>query len=291
MKLCFLCTKRDKLESFGKDYLLCSRCCLIYANRDFTESELDIHYSEYYGETISKVGPATTKRYREIVKKLEPYRSAKNSVLEIGCGSGDLLEEFRRSGWNVLGSEISKSAIELMKTKNLSNMVLNFQKDQINDQFDVILLFETLEHVPLPIELLKFCKRALREGGIVFGTTPNSCSINSRLLGSSWSIYGLPEHLNIFSKKALVESNRKVKFAKIVVRTRGFNPYELKRYFPKSPKVSKEPETIGVGRVQAGASLNEMAYHSKTLGMVKSIVNFFLAYAHIGDSLEFRFIK
>jgi SAM-dependent methyltransferase len=65
--------------------------------------------------------------------------------------------------------------------------------------FDVAVLWDVIEHVPQPRELVCEIARVLRPGGLIALSTGDVRSWLARLSGPRWHLYTLPEHLSFFS--------------------------------------------------------------------------------------------
>jgi SAM-dependent methyltransferase len=122
-------------------------------------------------------------------------------VLDIGCGSGLLLQEFRRRGWRCEGTELSERiAGRARRTAGIRVRVgeltaLHFQ----GSRFDAIVLWHVLEHVPDPAGVLAEVARLLRPGGIVMVGVPNFGSPEARLTRAGWYHLAVPRHLSHFT--------------------------------------------------------------------------------------------
>ena len=68
--------------------------------------------------------------------------------------------------------------------------------------FDVVTLWDVLEHVPEPAAFMKLCRELLKPGGKVFLNVPDLDSFEARLLGRRWPLL-LAEHLNYFNRESL----------------------------------------------------------------------------------------
>lgn len=106
------------------------------------------------------------------------YVRGKN-VLDIGCGSGYGADVIASKASAVTGIDIDEEAIDYAikhyKKKNIEFFVgnainLNFLKDQ---EFDVIVSFEVIEHIPDYFQYLNEVRRLLKDDGIFIISTPN----------------------------------------------------------------------------------------------------------------------
>jgi SAM-dependent methyltransferase len=78
-----------------------------------------------------------------------------------------------------------------------------FEEAQLRDsEFDIVTLWDVLEHVVDPQVVLEKARRVLRPGGLLALNTPNIDSSIAHLLGSRWPLL-LPEHLYYFSRRSL----------------------------------------------------------------------------------------
>jgi len=97
-----------------------------------------------------------------------------NNVLEIACNSGMLLEMFAKQGIKSVGIDPAKNLRPLSQERNLDVYVDYWTQDSaqhiVNEQgqFDLILAFHVLPHVPDPNSFIAACVQALAPGGTVF---------------------------------------------------------------------------------------------------------------------------
>tara|TARA_A100001015_G_scaffold311941_1_gene416163 strand:+ start:512 stop:1453 length:942 start_codon:yes stop_codon:yes gene_type:complete len=96
------------------------------------------------------------------------------SILEIGCGTGSSSITLAEQGSNVTGIDIHKESLEIAKLRaDLYGLNIKFLEvssiniDELEQDFDVIILYATLEHLTVEERLntLKKCKNILKKGG------------------------------------------------------------------------------------------------------------------------------
>lgn len=117
----------------------------------------------------------------EEVQKIEPGMK----VLEIGCGEGGVLRPFTEKGAWCLGVDLSESRVERAKqfleseiqAGKASFLAQNVYEDSFREtyvgQFDLILLKDTIEHIPEQEKFIPYLKQFLTENGkIFFGFPP-----------------------------------------------------------------------------------------------------------------------
>ena len=126
-------------------------------------------------------------------------------MLDVGCGSGDLLEHFAKRGWEIYGIDPSASA-----TAAAANRGARVHQGTLRDQpwpeasFALITSQHALEHIADPIDALRRARALLEPGGLLLIAVPNwSCWQRRLLFRSRWSALDLPRHLQHFSPRAL----------------------------------------------------------------------------------------
>lgn len=119
------------------------------------------------------------------------------SLLEIGCGGGELLRGAANAGWDVFGIEMTETFAQIAETKfGVAVEVARAEAaTALQKQWDVVLLAAVLEHVLDPLTLLAQVHRGLRPRGLIYIDVPNECSLYSRvgnaylhLTGKDWAV-------------------------------------------------------------------------------------------------------
>ena len=125
-------------------------------------------------------------------------------ALEIGCGAGLMLEELRRSGWRVTGTERTPEAAAYVR-EQIGIEVIAGGVEHISGEarFDLIVMFQVLEHISDPRAMLAHCVRLLAPGGRLIIGVPNLDSWQARFSGIEWVHLDPPRHLVHFTPAAL----------------------------------------------------------------------------------------
>lgn len=125
-------------------------------------------------------------------------------LLDLGCGSGELLKLAEEHGYVVTGVDFSGSSLQAARSLyGLQDLRESFIEDFLrttDEQFDVIWLFSVLEHVDNPHELVSLISRRLAPGGYFVCTVPS----NGRW--PRWfddTVDTPPHHLTLWSEPAL----------------------------------------------------------------------------------------
>lgn len=141
--------------------------------------------------------------FQEYLRRLERH-GTRGRLLDMGCGHGDFLMLSRAAGWESYGLEISDSArqeaIRRSGAQVFSSISMLADKTEF---FDVITLWEFIEHLPHPEEFLGQLLPLLKPGGLIALTTPNTKNLNALRSPDLWQEFKPPEHLQFFDFETL----------------------------------------------------------------------------------------
>lgn len=157
-------------------------------------------------------------------------RSARpGRLLDVGCGSGLLLQRLRIAGWEVEGLDSDEKAVgrawrEYGVTVRCADLRAMCYPDA---SFDAVTMNHVIEHVHDPVGALAECWRILRSGGRLVVTTPNIASWGHERFGRNWRGLEPPRHLQVFSVKTLAEAARHAGFPRIEVRSTCARAYGI----------------------------------------------------------------
>lgn len=216
LNLCALCGTPDGTALFAVDgslHVRCERCELVReASRPIATSK--VYGEEYYATESSKGGyanyvlDASINRltFEERLNAIEAKLGRKGRLLDVGCALGDFVEVARENGWDAEGVEISAFAAAEARSKGLRVYTGTLEDQRLESgSYDVITLYDVIEHLTDPIATLREAKRLLAPGGVLHMVTPNVGGLQAKVLGSKWYHYKPGEHLYLFSPKTVRE--------------------------------------------------------------------------------------
>jgi len=228
-------------------YVRCARCGLMYINPQLTDESVARIYSEMlYDQKSDRLDLLLDHldRYKSrLLKKFERYRRS-GQLLDVGCFKGFFVHSAARRGWNAVGTEVSRPAVEFARRRlglTVEQGDLLELKQFQNGRFDVITLFDVIEHLSRPDRYVRRAHQLLRPGGLLYLETPNVRALPRYLLGRRWTIFHRL-HRYYFQPQTIDRLLRKAGFERIRITTVGLLPLGTRRDEPGcSPAGSGSP--------------------------------------------------
>lgn len=201
---------RDRLHNMPGSFpvVQCRQCRLVYLNPRPAEATLADYYPVDYsphqreGGLVQLVQRWLRRRQARHIKKAIPIGGR---VLEIGCGTGDLLVPLQSLGVLVSGVEISSYAAEIVRRNHGLDVHTGtlFDAPYAPHSFDAVVMRHVIEHFPSARRALDQIASLLKPGGVLFITTPNFESFDGKIFGRYWHDLDPPRHLAVFSVTTL----------------------------------------------------------------------------------------
>ncbi|MBU1074841.1 class I SAM-dependent methyltransferase [Patescibacteria group bacterium] len=156
-----------------------------------TEDYYNKYGTWYDNERIEGYYEMINKREVEIVKK---YGEGKD-VLEVGCGTGIILNEVNKFAGAANGIDLSPGMLERAKEKGLNVQVANAKSIPFDDNtFDVVYSFKVLAHIPEIEETIKETTRVVKDNGTLVLEFYNSYSLKKL---ANW-IYNIVKKRDVY---------------------------------------------------------------------------------------------
>lgn len=207
----------------------CNNCGFHYTNPRPTLESLPYYYSEEYfkderhrAKFYNEDGSlkADVANYTNRIMDAESHVNKRGSILEVGAARGGYLHVMKQRGWEVAGVEISQDACnqaKLMYGLDLfCGVMVQYQAQQ---KYDVVSMYQTLEHVPDPKEVIQKSYELLKPGGNIVIEVPNRNCFEMKYSAERRRLsYDLPRHLNHFTPDFLAKELEKANFEVIDIR-------------------------------------------------------------------------
>lgn len=147
-------------------YLKCASCKVIYVNPLPIDDDYEKMYpSEYQGEIFN----TSSSKYDDLFKKILEFNPKAKSILDYGCGNGELLINAQEFGFKAEGTEYNPSVVDDLNKQNPEIKFYTIQDffSQTNLSYDMIVLNNVLEHLTNPNEILSLLSSKLSNEGLI----------------------------------------------------------------------------------------------------------------------------
>jgi 2-polyprenyl-3-methyl-5-hydroxy-6-metoxy-1,4-benzoquinol methylase len=192
-------------RSSGDDILFdqlvrCKKCGLEYLNPRFRSGLILEGYSEGSDETFISQISAREKTFDKCLKLIEKLAPERGKIFDVGTAGGSFLGVAKRRGWDAEGCEpnkwLAKWGSEHYGVTIHPGTIFDVKlKD---NSYDVVTLWDVLEHTPDPKAVLLECRRILKPNGLLIINYPDIGASISRLMGGKW-VFLLSVHLYYFT--------------------------------------------------------------------------------------------
>ena len=187
----------------------------------------------------------------EIISDLAP-RGGK--VLDVGCGDGTFLSMLG-DDWQKFGVEISPERAELARAKGIEVRTIGLMDLECESGFDLITLYEVIEHLFRPREALMKVKELMLPDGLLVVSTPDAESALAKLRGPAWWSYNYPPHVFFFGHSSFDG----------LIRVLGFRPVHKRFGLHGSPlrgeKGKKIESLASTSRMMARSPLGDRMFY------------------------------
>lgn len=192
----------------------CRQCGLIYLNPRPTVRAIGYYYPAAYAcfnlpaLAQEDAGRPPQTRDKNLARRcqLVAKHRAPGRLLDVGCSDGRFLHQMQQlGGWECIGVELMDDAAAVGRQRYGLTILTGVVEavDLPLHSFDVITLWDVLEHVHDPAGVLQRVAELLRPGGVLLFSVPLLDSLGGRVFGKYWIGYETPRHLHIFTRKTV----------------------------------------------------------------------------------------
>lgn len=213
----------------------CGNCGLLFIHPQPTWEELSAHYPKEYHAYLRKESRLTSylrgfglrNRVRAVLRRAT---LKKGRLLDVGCATGDFLHQFQAmTNWDVAGVEIVSEAATAARAKGLTIFEGDLENANLaQSSFDVITLWDVMEHMLNPAKILQMCYDLLKPGGMLVLKCPDPAGKEASFFKESWIGYEAPQHLFGFPKPVLLRKLNEIGFEKV---STGFTGSDYSAFF------------------------------------------------------------
>jgi len=193
-------------------FVCCRACGLTYLRNRPALDTLGIIYPPSYYRYAAFLGPVTT-RLRGIVqgarvRMIRRLLGAGATVMEVGCGEGQLLQAIKGDGdpsWRVVGVDISPEACAALRRTGLEMHCAQFEAlEWPEGTVDLVIMNQVIEHLADPRACVAKAASLLRPGGILMIETPSVHSWDRDWVAPDrWGGWHCPRHWSLYTGESL----------------------------------------------------------------------------------------
>ena len=233
---CALCGRPGPALLFRKDgfdMVKCGGCGLVFVGQDPATIDFQALYGEsyytggsdqvfadYIGQQAARRAQARRKLWA--LRHLPPRVARSGRLLDVGCAAGFFLAE-AQAFYEVQGVELSAFSSAFAR----EHLSLPVHTGTLQDaalpaaHFDVVTLWDVIEHVADPVAVLAEAARVLRPGGRLILTTGDWGSTYAQRRGADWHLMTPPWHLYMFSRDTLAQAGARAGLRVVAARSQG----------------------------------------------------------------------
>jgi 2-polyprenyl-3-methyl-5-hydroxy-6-metoxy-1,4-benzoquinol methylase len=208
-RICPVCGSNSAvhiLDKSASSYYKCSDCTMVYLNPMMNEQATIDYYTNLntgQGDVVASDSKFYTEIYSMGLDSIQEYKSS-GKILDIGCSTGFFLDIAKNRGWETVGIELG---IEEASKAQLKGHVVHketIEKIPESEMFDVVTMWDVLEHIPDGIDQLKKINQHLNNKGILFFQIPNSDALAAKIMRSECRMFDGLEHTNLYNPKTII---------------------------------------------------------------------------------------
>lgn len=237
----------------------CRHCGYVYANPRWEPDFLLDAYTAVEDETYVAEREGRELTFSKHLQALERITgpAGGRTLLDVGAYIGVFVEVARAAGWEAMGVEPSSWAVAEAQGRGLPVIAGTQDSPALAGRhFDVVTMWDVIEHVDDPAGELCKAYGLLRPGGVIAVHTMDIDSLAARLMGERWP-WLMDMHIHYFSRQTLAQMLKQTGFEIISAGPQG----RYLRLGYLASRVGGLNPFLGrvAGRVVNGLKLSEVA--------------------------------
>jgi SAM-dependent methyltransferase len=218
------------LNKTGFQLQSCFNCDLVFVNPRPTEAVQIDFFSQskamdLYSEMVEKTKVERAKLiFTPLADKIfSEFGTEGGNLLEVGCGSGLLLEalQMRNTAWRLKGVEPNERAVEICREKDFDVFHASLEEVKDDNKYDLVVFWAVFDHFFDPFSIIEKSFKLLKPGGSIVIGNMNIDGFDSVITGVDNSAFCPPERMNFFGIKSMSAMLERGGFIDVLVDTSG----------------------------------------------------------------------
>ncbi len=227
MTVCKLCGSEQAYDykkvtspvnSLSYTLFKCRKCGSNHFLADEHEVDLQTMYDGFVSRADFPLEFTPSRKWETEKRRVEKIlRHPANSVLDVGCRTGDFLMHFPEGSLRV-GIELSTDFADIATRRGLKIYTDFIENINLSESFDVVSCYAILEHLEKPLVFIDSLTSLVKEKGVLVIMIPSHQTMKTRVLSaikSPWHMHSPPEHLNFYSRYFLDSYLKEKGFKKV----------------------------------------------------------------------------
>jgi 2-polyprenyl-3-methyl-5-hydroxy-6-metoxy-1,4-benzoquinol methylase len=206
----FRCTS----PGYGRHFTIvqCKNCGLVYTNPRLDGTQIIDSYEAVEDPLYLEERDGRVLTFERHLQPLEKLHAPPGKLLDVGAYTGVFVEIAAKHGWDAWGLEPGRWAVEQARARGLNMIEGTLARSGLADQaFDVVTLWDVIEHLTDPFAEIQQTFRVLKPGGLLVIHTMDIDSLFARMMRSHWP-WLMEMHVYYFSRRTLTAMLEKAGF-------------------------------------------------------------------------------
>lgn len=206
-------------ELLTQPLVRCRRCSLLFVNPRIPAAAILAGYADGEDPQYVSQMAARVRTFARALRHIDRLKPARGRLLDLGTAAGAFLRAARDDGWDAIGVEPNR----WLARWGRDNYGVPIEVGSIDNisapeaSFDVVTLWDVIEHTPDPLHVLRRARLLLKSDGVLVVNFPDVGSWIARAMGRSWPFLS-SVHLYYFTRQTMRATLQKAGFEATTVR-------------------------------------------------------------------------
>ena len=200
-------------ELLTQPLVRCRRCSLLFVNPRIPAAAILAGYADGEDPQYVSQMAARVRTFARALRHIDRLKPARGRLLDLGTAAGAFLRAARDDGWDAIGVEPNR----WLARWGRDNYGVPIEVGSIDNisapeaSFDVVTLWDVIEHTPDPLHVLRRARLLLKSDGVLVVNFPDIGSWIARAMGRSWPFLS-SVHLYYFTRQTMRATLQKAGF-------------------------------------------------------------------------------